>query len=84
MAPEQKTEQEVTDKKASSISPEIQKHLQGILATTGGGGKNKYGHLTNAHSTAARPPAENTGLPIQPVPGICPKRSIESHASPAA
>ena len=50
MAPKQKTEQATTDKKAVSISPEIQKHLEGILATTGGGGKNKYGHLINRPS----------------------------------
>jgi hypothetical protein len=50
MTPKQKTGQTATDRKASSISPEIQKHLEGILATTGGGGKNKYGHLINRPS----------------------------------
>ena len=50
MAPKQKTEQAETGKKGSSISPEIQKHLEGILATTGGGGKNKYGHFINRPS----------------------------------
>ena len=46
----QKKEQAATDRKAVSLSPEIQKHLEGILATTGGGGKNKYGHLINRPS----------------------------------
>ena len=41
----QKTEQKAKDKKAVSISSETQKHLQGILATHGGGGRNKFGHL---------------------------------------
>jgi hypothetical protein len=50
MTPKQKTKQAATDKKAVSISPEVQKHLEGILATTGGGGKNKYGHLINRPS----------------------------------
>ena len=46
MAQKQKTEQKATDKKTVSISPEIQKHLQTILATQGGGGgRNKFGHL---------------------------------------
>ena len=50
MAPKQKTEQAATARKAVSISPEVQKHLEGILATTGGGGKNRYGHLINRPS----------------------------------
>jgi hypothetical protein len=50
MAPKQKTKQAATDKKAVSIPPEVQKHLEGILVTTGGGGKNKYGHLINRPS----------------------------------
>ena len=40
-----KPQQKARDKKAASISSETQKHLQNILATQGGGGRNKFSHL---------------------------------------